>query len=479
MLPEPGAAHFVPSLLAHISETSGWKPDAALFSTILLALVVRNGGIIIDVLPAKGQGQQKAKSMLGKGDGSHGEIERVARCVKATYQTLFGLETTYTHLEPTSQPSDVVNAFLPPTSSPKSPLNRDDGDILRTSRTPSAASSSRYISALSTPSSETYFTHLRPRSSNIFPSPLLPAGAIVESPDQVEYEKPTDEVLVVSGLEKCESPVWIKLVDVLLKRRVETRDGREKELGDGFTLVWIREAGSESPSWLIDQFAAHTHVYASDIHHPPSYPSSLGLIPSEYMANLHSLLPYVHIHPPLAVHISNVLSALSNHPRLHTTLTGRAVRLFPYFVRAHRLLSSAFSLPPSWETALAIQQSLVDGQLPPKGFEDGKYGVGGGKGGVDTWARSAGEEPSLSDLAADVGESETWQGDGGLYAMPGNVEGVWETALRHRVRWRPERAEVMWRLKGGAEQGGDGDKVVSAKRKRRQVEEVVWAIASL
>jgi hypothetical protein len=73
----------------------------------------------------------------------------------------------------------------------------------------------------------------------------------------------------------------------------------------------------------------------------------------------------------------------------------------------------------------------------------GRLGLGGGKGGVDTWAQLAGEEPSVLDLRKDDDAGgDDW------YAVPENMEGVFMLALRHRVSWRGERGEVMWLLKG-------------------------------
>jgi hypothetical protein len=81
------------------------------------------------------------------------------------------------------------------------------------------------------------------------------------------------EVLIISGVEWCGSPVWVKLCDMLVKRKVrlggdgyprgesdensEDRSdgdctGRQWDLG-GCLVIWVRdEEGSERcPSWLV------------------------------------------------------------------------------------------------------------------------------------------------------------------------------------------------------------------------------------
>lgn len=142
------------------------------------------------------------------------------------------------------------------------------------------------------------------------------------------------------------------------------------------------------------------------------------------------------------------------------------MRFVPDFVRAHRLLSAPFDLPSDWETALDRAQGLGgldylqdrDGQSVGTGPED-KFGVGGGIGGVNTWATKAGEEPSINELVAKMlypevdiatlGKDkqthvEEW------YCGLSNVEGVWMTLMRHRVRGRKERGGIMWLLDDSA-----------------------------
>jgi hypothetical protein len=152
---------------------------------------------------------------------------------------------------------------------------------------------------------------------------------------------------------------------------------------------------------------------------------------SQYVQTLRHLLPYTHIHPPLQLRISNLLSAVSLHPLLHSTITGRVLRSFPEVARAHRLLSGPYNLPSSDRCSPLAQP-------PAREDSDKRFGLSGGKGGIETWAELAGEEPSLA------------EGEEGWYARPENIEGVFNLCLRHRVRARGDKGEVMWLLSGSA-----------------------------
>ena len=130
--------------------------------------------------------------------------------------------------------------------------------------------------------------------------------------------------------------------------------------------------------------------------------------------------------------------------------------------------------------------------------------MSGGKGGVGMWDVFAGAEPSVRDLGAGFGssnsrrrrlagvageveeEEDAEEGDD-PYATPTNVEGVFWTALRHRVRYREERDEVMWLLKGtasdvladvaGAGAGGKNKEQESRKR-ANEVDQILSKILS-
>ena len=87
-------------------------------------------------------------------------------------------------------------------------------------------------------------------------------------------EQEVAEVLVVTGLERANSPAMIKLVDVLIKRYIEVptspADEDEemvdqertvrKDLPQNFTLVWVRdEVASDLPGWMVsDHTWTHT-----------------------------------------------------------------------------------------------------------------------------------------------------------------------------------------------------------------------------
>lgn len=132
-------------------------------------------------------------------------------------------------------------------------------------------------------------------------------------------------------------------------------------------------------------------------------------------------------------------------------------------MKAHRLLSAPYNLPPEWQENLARLAR-------PEVEEEERFGLGGGKGGVDGWARKAGEEPNLLELGTG---GETW------FVGPDNVRGIWISAIRHRVKWRELSENVMWVMKSNAV-GLLDDKGVSEKRKerregrrRRQVDQIL------
>ncbi len=69
MLPTPGTPSFLPLLIAHLHDPpslAGWNFDPTLLSVLLIALIVRRGGVIIDV----------------ERDGSSGSKEGVKKVVK-------------------------------------------------------------------------------------------------------------------------------------------------------------------------------------------------------------------------------------------------------------------------------------------------------------------------------------------------------------------------------------------------------------
>ena len=199
----------------------------------------------------------------------------------------------------------------------------------------------------------------------------------------------------------------------------------------------------------------------------------------------------MHIHPPLQIHISNLLSGITAHPRLHSSITGRAATLFPRLVQAHRLLSGPFYLPMGWQEGLERRRRIQAGEdvdaytfyngKDGRGGGDGGKGLSGGKGGVGMWDVFSGSEPSVLDLGRAVtGEvEEEEEEEDEPYTTPVNVEGVFWTGLRHRIRYREEMDEVMWFLKGTASDMLAGKGEASAKdgrRKGREVDRVLGKI---
>jgi hypothetical protein len=145
-------------------------------------------------------------------------------------------------------------------------------------------------------------------------------------------------------------------------------------------------------------------------------------------------------------------------------MTARFMTTLPILVKAHRLLSSPYKLPPDWyENLLRISQ-------PGQGRSQ-RFGLGGGQGGVDDWPRKAGEEPNIGDLG--IG-AENW------FVVPANVRGIWGNAVRHRVKWRAAGESIMWTMRNSAagllKDLGDDDEDKTGKRRvkrRKQVNEIV------
>ena len=149
-------------------------------------------------------------------------------------------------------------------------------------------------------------------------------------------------------------------------------------------------------------------------------------------------------------------------------MTARFFTTLPILVKAHRLLSSPYRLPPGW------RENLHRSLLPGKGKAQ-RFGLGGGQGGVNDWPRRAGEEPNIDDLGAGA---EEW------YVGPDNVRGVWPGAVRHRVKWRASEQSIMWAMKSSAaglmkgmrDAEKDGNEVKRAKlraKRRNDISRIV------
>lgn len=95
-LPPPGSAAYTPKLiryLLHEPALQNWEFDTSLFTTILLALIVDKGGVIVDVAPAtekdkpssgaagEARGSRRRASAQGKGKGK--AMDKVMRAVQA------------------------------------------------------------------------------------------------------------------------------------------------------------------------------------------------------------------------------------------------------------------------------------------------------------------------------------------------------------------------------------------------------------
>ncbi|OCF32155.1 hypothetical protein I316_06069 [Kwoniella heveanensis BCC8398] len=449
-LPEIGSPLFTPRLLSYIlSDPSlvGWEISSSIFSVLLLALVVRRGGIVFDV---EGRG-----------------VEKTSRVVSETIKIVFGLNIQHLSLTYETAVEDIIPKLA------HKPFSSTTSSGMPTPRQQLAP----------------YHLHSEPTPAMNKSERRTPSGPSRNDESQMS----SCEVLIVTGLEDTESPVQIKLCDIFTKKRIEVDQGVQRFEP---LVIWIRKSEAKPvPSWVIDHFTCGLSLEYEDLDLPPIDsdvdPSEETIIPADYLSTLTALLPFVHIHPPLAVHISNLLSAISTHPGLRTTFTQRAVRAFPEFVKAHRLLSGSFDLPSNYSSIIGSNCSDPRSPTSSGVSGGGKKGLGGGIGGVDSWAAQAGEEPSLARLSRDAAAKakSQAQGTGGMadqeeievddpFCTPSNVQGVWKVLVTHRARRRRERDEVMWLVKGSAaEAAGAGSIAMADQRERRkqalEVDEIV------
>lgn len=477
MIPEPGTPHFLPRLLEYIeSVRPGWSfsPTGGLadvLAALLLVRIVHCGGLLLDVKPS------------GKDD----DLFRVGAVVRALCSDLFGLRTAHLHLDQSSEPSDLSARMMyhsrrpsypsaNPNERPPSCLSVPDQARSRPrSRANTILSAKSAKSGRSGRTEQSVYISARQSAVSISlggdtPSVLRDnvsqSDGHGETFDDEDAHHTLASALIVTGLEDTNSPSTIKLVDILTSRKVRL-GAQDHALPSDFTLIWVRDQNTKcGPGWLVDQFAYSLATSAALLPSPPqsSFAPGDSPIPPDYIHHLRQLLPYTHIRPPLEIHLSNLASAINSHPRLASTLTARFAHLLPQFARAHRLLSRPFSLPRGWRTVL---------DDPGECAERDRFSLGGGRGGVYTWGREAGEQPSLLELAAMAKRHASGQhhddstkADGGgategvelkeepledWYALPRDVAGVFEGCVAHRVEWRDDGQDIMWLLKGGAE----------------------------
>ncbi|WWC91529.1 uncharacterized protein L201_006475 [Kwoniella dendrophila CBS 6074] len=422
-IPKLGSPSFTPLLLRYIlthPALKGWSINPSLFSILLLAFIVRKGGIVIDV-PKK-------------------DIDKCERVITCTTKSIFGLKTNHLSIDEYTELEDLIPKIchIPFSSNPSSQ-----------SPTPTPISSS---------------------------NPFLTSTEKHDDKTQKSNEKVDIDVLVLSGLENATSPIKVRLGEILTKKRIkvpiinqyEVQDNVPNDDGECHSIerkfdplvIWIREEGKEAPSWLIDQFMLGLHLDSDDLDIPPSDLDPVGIIPQSYLCPFTKLLPYVHIHAPLQVHISNLLSAVNSHPSLKTTLTGKSFRSFPEYIKAHRLLFGSFDIPPAFllNDSSTTSSSTSSSKIEISSNNDSKLGSGGGIGGVDTWANLAGEEPTLTKFNRDQNQSEndvTMDMEyEDIYCTPQNVQGIWKVFVNHRCKKRLEREEIMWLIKGSANKAG-------------------------
>lgn len=168
-------------------------------------------------------------------------------------------------------------------------------------------------------------------------------------------------------------------------------------------------------------------------------PAGLGihaLLDASWVADVRSLIIPTHVHPPLEIYVSNLISALALHPTLVAELSRSATASMAAFVRAHCVLSSVFYLPPRWRESMAAWKKLAGRTATA---------LTAGQGGMGDWASKAGERPKPALVFGDDTEVEDW------YARPENARAVFAVVMRHRCRERRGGESMLYALNGSAE----------------------------
>lgn len=172
---------------------------------------------------------------------------------------------------------------------------------------------------------------------------------------------------------------------------------------------------------------------------PTAPPAGLGvhaLLDPGYVADVRSLLIPTHMHPPLEIYVSNLVSALALHPTLVAQLSRSATASLDAFVRAHTVLSSSFHLPPGWREAMAAWKKRSGRSATP-------FTVG--EGGMGDWASKAGERPKPAAVFGPETQVEDW------YVRPENARAVFAIVMRHRCSERRGGENMLYALEGSAE----------------------------
>ncbi|KAL7418266.1 hypothetical protein Q5752_006722 [Cryptotrichosporon argae] len=443
-LPQPGAPSFTRQLyatLARAPSLNGWIPDPSLFSTLLLALIVKQGGVLVDA-------PKKSARAAGK------EAVTILRCI-------FGLEPIVVRCDETTDPTSFARAITCESAGRRDrPITTPSRKASRLSRMERSATSS-FLGRLSESPARMSEHEAERRASGRRPSSGDRLDRSCKAKEIDIASRPIAQAIVIRGLERAGATVAMELVENLNRGWIEYA-GVQRDLRDAL-VVWVRADGKEAPFWLVDEFACS--VSLPDAETPPELEPA-ALVPPAYLLDLRNLLDFTHVHPPLHTHMTNLLSSLILHPRLSATITARASKSLGALVRAHRLLQGDFELPARWVTELRRWARSAEIPLHHAG---GKYA--GGRGGVDTWARRAGEKPDVADLRGEgAGEDE---GGDDWYALPRNVAGVWVSAFRHRVKFRQRGDESLWVLVGSARERAWGGGRGKTKDRSREIEDAL------
>lgn len=148
--------------------------------------------------------------------------------------------------------------------------------------TPESGVSTRYHSAESLINGSTPATYMAPA---IMDSVEKPDGIKVDGPE--EKVEPWPDVLIVTGLEDCESPLQMKLMDLVKLSKVEK--------AEEMLVIWVRDEGKSDviPAWLVcslpysrvradwqaDNFVLSDTVLLEDLDPAPDLPRQIIIPP--------------------------------------------------------------------------------------------------------------------------------------------------------------------------------------------------------
>lgn len=241
-LPEPGADDFLLVLIDTLSEhpaLEDWQFDDTTLWLIVLALLIRKGGVIIDL--AETTGRKALFSNVVESTRAVSDSTRYRAEGLQITASIFGLDTRCVHLDSSVPPEAVRDLIL---DRRKRPLRAFSLDQAARAVSPGSTPTSPGVRGGGSGISTRYHSAESVLPASPFQSPLASPSMKVAAP---VADKDWPDVLVVTGLEDCDSPTQNRLREMVKLSSQERADGRE------MLLVWIRreEESARVPAWLV------------------------------------------------------------------------------------------------------------------------------------------------------------------------------------------------------------------------------------